>query len=83
MSIKCSKCIYIENDPVFGLCCTHRASMEGIEANKAFYTPNEVEECKYYNDESCKNCTRHKINGGSCKGTWFTTCSCFKLQEDI
>ena len=33
---------------VFGLICQHKASIEGIEAVKNFYTPDEVHECAYY-----------------------------------
>ena len=44
----CQNCIFREKDPVFGLICQHKASIEGIEAIKNFYTPDEVHECTYY-----------------------------------
>ena len=48
----CEECIYRNYDEHFGLVCSHRASMEGIEAAKAFYTPDEItDDCPYYKDK--------------------------------
>ena len=47
-SIGCQNCIYREKDTNFGLICQHKASMEGIEAEKEFYKLNEIKECDFY-----------------------------------
>ena len=44
----CQNCMHREKDPKFGLICQHKASVEGIEPVKNFYTPDEVSECAYY-----------------------------------
>ena len=66
---KCQTCTYQEYNVNFGLICTHRASMEGIEAAKAFYTPDEVtDDCPFYRDEESDEC-RNPITGCKTKGT--------------
>ena len=44
----CKNCVNREYDSYFGLVCQHKASLEGIEVLKNFYTPDEVTECEYY-----------------------------------
>ena len=48
----CENCLYKEDDVNFGLICTHKASMEGIEASKCFYEISEVKDCKYYTEDN-------------------------------
>ena len=45
---KCKTCFYCEHDCNFGYICQHKASMEGIEAEKNFYLIDEVKDCNYY-----------------------------------
>ena len=48
MNVECRDCEYIDYDEAFGWVCQHKASMEGIEAEKNFYTIDEIEECDFY-----------------------------------
>lgn len=46
--MNCQSCVYKEKDINFGIICKHKASIEGIEAEKEFYKISEITDCSLY-----------------------------------